>query len=272
MCLLNKEWLIEKIKDLGKENILFYNEAQFQFRLAWEIQKAFEQYEVILECLTIDNKRSYTDIMVKLSDNNYVAIELKYKTKCAKNKSSNNEEESGYILKHHGAVDFGRFDYLWDINRLEMLVYKSKKIESENKIKLSSNQYRDAENKFIENKYKILKPYDNAKIIGYAIILTNDELYWRMSKRESIKENESVKTCRKGVQYQDFCIAEGDIAKGELNWKTNSQKKYYDAVRKTWRGRKIKLLQEYAFKWNKYESKHHEFKFCISEIKSHDPI
>ena len=155
----------EIIYGFASENRIYSNEAQFQHDLAISLEKL--GYDVYLEVLSINansldefkakNKNEriklYTDIAIKISENEYIAIELKYKT----------EEETyfvngkNYLTFHQGAYDNGTYDYLCDVKRLEDLV----------------------NGKYIFNLDK-----NNVVLKGYAIILTNDKHY--CEKRKTI--------------------------------------------------------------------------------------
>ena len=88
MINLNKETLTGAIKAFGKECKIFQSEAQFQFELAWKLQKQFPDCRVKLEDMRAYVKKEekngikrkfYTDIV--LEEEGYsIAIELKYKT------------------------------------------------------------------------------------------------------------------------------------------------------------------------------------------------
>ena len=126
MINLNKETLTGAIKAFGKECKIFQSEAQFQFELAWKLQKQFPDCRVKLEDMRAYVKKEekngikrkfYTDIV--LEEEGYsIAIELKYKT------AEYYDEKSGICLFEHGAVDLGRYDYLWDVHRVELLTGK----------------------------------------------------------------------------------------------------------------------------------------------------
>ena len=92
----------------------FYNEAQFQFNLAWALKRELSpEWDVLLEEKTVqyktcggDERRWYTDIIVKTPDEEYIAIELKYKTQ---------ETLDSFGRKFffgQGAEDSGRYDYI----------------------------------------------------------------------------------------------------------------------------------------------------------------
>lgn len=49
---LNQQWLKDCLNEMGKQNIIFRSEEQFQFTLSWAIQEFFAAYKVYLEDLT----------------------------------------------------------------------------------------------------------------------------------------------------------------------------------------------------------------------------
>ena len=59
------EFNIEKILEkLSLNRPVFHNEADFQFALAWEIQKFHEKYEIRLEYKVPGFDKRYTDIWI----------------------------------------------------------------------------------------------------------------------------------------------------------------------------------------------------------------
>lgn len=270
---LTKQWLDDCLKEMAKQNLIFRNEEQFQFCLAWAIQGFFNSYNVLLEELTLNvvflsgkNRSSYTDILVEKENGEFIAIELKYKTA--------ETTISGIDLLNHGAADLGRFDYLWDINRLERLVYsKPKKLLKENSLIKMANSYRDDKLPIIDYIYG--KRIVNKKIVkGFAVFLTNEEKYWTYSKKCS-----AIKPCIYcgSVSYHDFCIADGDesnndnIGKGKIQDWGKISGKYIKTVRNTWRGRPLEFIGDYKFNWENYNKldgvENGVFKYCITEIK-----
>ena len=82
------------IKDFAKQGFVFSNEQDFQFELALALLKSTQVTEVKLEALSFShgwktiqtnvnlarNDKEYTDIIVRTKKNEYIAIELKFKT------------------------------------------------------------------------------------------------------------------------------------------------------------------------------------------------
>ena len=163
---LTTKKLSEIIKEFGEKPKIFQSEAQFQFDLAWKLREQFD-CEVKLEELTAvltmkkdtnanekkDSKtkskikKIYTDIVLE-KDDYRVAIELKYKTATLQN------AQKALFLLNHGAVDLGRYDFLWDVNRVEFLLDKEM-------------------NRFIDKEMDLSMRKECNK--GFAILLTNEK-------------------------------------------------------------------------------------------------
>lgn len=130
--------LLEQILDnFAKQEMIFSNEQDFQFELALELARHKELVaDVKLEPLSIDiswsevlnlskkgksltrKTKQYTDILLQDVDGNFVAIELKYKTPnkiCCYTTQNNNH----FVTMSQGAYDFGVYDFLKDVERLE---------------------------------------------------------------------------------------------------------------------------------------------------------
>lgn len=107
---------------LAKRRKAFWSEADFQFELAQEIKTMFPAAQIRLERPFPNSagKRNYIDIVVELNGELF-PIELKYKTKEATIADCSGESIS---LQNHSATDFGCYDYLKDISRLEGLKNK----------------------------------------------------------------------------------------------------------------------------------------------------
>ncbi len=131
----NVKYAIEQLKNTQK---IFHSEADFQFSLAWQLQKILPNAKIRLEYCPAFAPDMHIDIYV-LDEQGSYPIELKYKTK--RTIASDNFEV--FNLKNHGAQDLGRYDYLFDVNRVERM-----------------------------------KSLDPKFVSGYAIILTNDSGYW----------------------------------------------------------------------------------------------
>lgn len=110
---MNGADIIQTLEDLSKTRPVFHNEANFQFSLAWEIQKQNPETEIRLEHKVPEFDNRYIDICVL--GPNPTFIELKYKT--VRTILTTNEEN--FVLVEHGAQPLGRYDFLKDLQRIE---------------------------------------------------------------------------------------------------------------------------------------------------------
>ena len=226
----------------GQEKKVFQSEAQFQFNLAWRLQELYD-CEAKLEDLTVvvtrKNKsdkefmqKVYTDIVL-VKDDYYVAIELKYKTATLNHKD--------ILLFNHGASDLGRYDFLWDVNRLELLVDPAKR-----------------------NRETPLARAEEIKVFrhcakGFAILLTNEKGYWKKSYND---EKETID--------KQFCIGEADgcLYGKTLDWKKKNGE-YTNTIKNTSRARSIVLNKAYHYQWKPYcelsAAENNNFKYLIIE-------
>lgn len=184
--------IIQEIyEEISEGSLVFANENQFQFELAWRIKTKYSGYDVLFEVVYLDDNRSsekdkknYTDLVVVDNDlKEYVSIELKYKTK--------QRDSDDRLLKNQGAQDLGVYDYLKDLSRIE---------------KLKENSLKQFE--FYE-KYKDYK-FDK----GYAIILTNDKTYYEGGKEEKYAMYFSIKHNAKKAGEMDWNRNLGKCVKG----------------------------------------------------------
>ncbi len=237
---MTKQFIETVLLALANERKVFWSEADFQFAFAWKLKEMFEDrnpqsaINVRLERRADalekrdDGKKSgdaYIDIWVEI-DKMVYPIELKYKTiKCTIKDGS---EE--YKLKQHGASDIGCYLYLKDVKRIEEL----------------SESLGDNFGK------------------GFAIMLTNDHLYW--DKPNTYTDN---------TIFRDFRIHKGRkiVAGATLDWGTPSD--YRPAWQK--RLKSFELNHNYRINWVDYSNLNEEgeanekekmppFKYTIIEI------
>lgn len=197
---------------LAIERPVFHIEVDFQFALAWKIQKENPDAEIRLEYRVPEFPGRYTDIWIKAE--NPIAIELKYKPVSVALESKGEFFE----LKKQGAQDLGRYDFLKDVQRVEEIVLKY------------------------------------PKTTGYAIILTNDHLYWKSSQKQNPID-------------AAFRIHEGKDIHGVLSWSEKAGKKTKEN-----REDPISIKGHYKSKWTTYSSvniqKFGEFKMLLFKITS----
>ncbi len=164
------------LSDLSAKRKVFHSEADFQHALAWEIRSREPSAEVRLEkCFNEPEWGDYGPIYLDcwLSvRGRRIALELKYKTRQYEAEVS----DESFSLKDQSAHDAGRFDFIRDIERLEKLVH-SGKVD-----------------------------------VGYAVFLTNDDLYWDAPK------------FRRATNDEEFRLHQGRQLKGEMNWGSKASK------------------------------------------------
>ena len=139
---------------------VFHSEADFQFEFAWQIkqEQEYANYQIRLEYPVRlkyfgktekqqKGKNEYIDIVVITDKNEWIPIELKYKTKKHQFDFSTHKPEIEDVeLTDQSATNHGRYWFWNDVSRIETLIEEG---------------YRNKN--WVE---------------GYAIILTNDKNYW----------------------------------------------------------------------------------------------
>ena len=138
--MLDIDGLMASLADRRK---VFHSEADFQHALAWQIHEAAPESQVRLEVsvVPVEAQRMSIDIWLPVER---IAIELKYVTR--RLEVGHNGES--FDLRNHGAQDTRRYDFLLDIQRLELM--------------RSTPELCRA---------------------GHAVLLTNDPLYWSAPRR-----------------------------------------------------------------------------------------
>ena len=189
------------------DRCIFHSEADFQHHLAWRIHQEIENAKLRLEYpLSKDDSNHWEYCDILLRTPNIIGLELKYKTKLL----STEVNEEYFELKNQGAQDTGRYDFLKDVSRLE-------------------------------------KWCEQGRInIGYAIILTNDHLYWTSPSDKN--------TVDKEFRIHDRVIS------GRLSWGNNAS-----AGTMKSREKPIALKEEYILKWK--NSPNPGFKYLLLKIR-----
>jgi hypothetical protein len=131
--------------ELARKRAVFHSEADFQHAFAWQLQQQYPSAQIRLEFPYVLDRGIYIDIWSEIDGKQY-AIELKYKT--SRLQISHSAEP--YNLKNHAAQPLGRYDFLKDVHRLELVTECA------------------------------------PKTIGYAIMLTNDPGYWKQDRLNTI--------------------------------------------------------------------------------------
>ena len=157
------------LTDLAKSRKVFHSEADFQHALAWQIHQTTSVSQIRLE-FPVSAEHRNMYVDIWLPDEK-IAIELKYVTRILELLEPNGES---FALLDHGAQNQRRYDFLQDIHRLELM---------------------RSEPGFCE--------------AGYAVLLTNDPLYWNPPTR-------------KAADFA-FRVHEGQQIKGKRAWGRPSQ-------------------------------------------------
>ena len=246
----NKDTLTDIIRNLSEAKRIFNSEAQFQFELGWKIYEEFDcevKFEELSRIIPKDgktrSKKDYTDLILE-KGNLRIAIELKDKT------ATYEDEGNNILLKNHGAVDLGRYDYMWDIHRVQVLTGR----EKEGEVRMPCNK-------------------------GYAVILTKEKSYWEGKDPTGIDREfligENIKITRN--EHQWWSLNENGNAKRATKDDLSS---YPTTVNKnTSRTRPIEITEDHKCEWIDYCSlkkmvrkKEIEvpFKFMVVDVKCSD--
>ena len=135
--MIDMDGLVGSLADWRK---VFHSEADFQHALAWHIHQAMPESQVRLEVdvMRVEHQRRFLDIWLPLEG---IAIELKYKTRGLELE----QDDEPFVLRNQSAQDQGRYDFLLDIQRLELMRSNLEQCKA-----------------------------------AYAVLLTNDSSYWKV--------------------------------------------------------------------------------------------
>ena len=204
------------MEDLAGDRPVFHSEADFQHALAWRIHAEGLDAGIRLEW-PVEPPDQEKRIYVDLwLPSTNVAVELKYLTRGL----IVSQKGERFALRDQGAQDTRRYDFLKDIERLEQL---------------SLSERTDVR-------------------AGFAILLTNDPLYWKPPGRE-------------GTNDAEFRIHDRRTIKGEMKWAP-------EASPGTKRGREgsICLKGSYPLQWQDYgiggHGKYQQFRYLAIQVGS----
>lgn len=200
------------LNSLAHKRPVFHSEADFQYALAWELR---------LENPNIDIRLEYPPPWLEgrihldlwvMEGDTATAVELKYMTQ----RIDISLGRERFALKGHSAQDSGRYDFVKDIERLERVVAAGR------------------------------------RVIGYAVMLTNDHLYWSLPRRNDTLD-------------ADFRIHEGRSLSGSLAWDPK-------AAQGTQENREdsIDLSGSYGLLWKNYSfvdsPRNEEFRYALVQV------
>jgi hypothetical protein len=155
MSLLQTADMERILSELSRERPVFHSEADFQLALAFKMQLIYPQLAIRLERTEIiDNKKLRIDVVAH-KDGHTTLMELKYSTRRLRVQVHLAEDAyETYNTLDQAAHDLCRYDFLKDIQRLELLVERH-----------------------------TLRGHN---AVGYAILLTNDSAYWKEPTRDEV--------------------------------------------------------------------------------------
>lgn len=169
--------MIHRVTDLmdglADTRPMFHSEADFQHALAWRIHEVDSDPRIRLEWpVKLPGRRNRIYLDLWLPGSN-IAVELKYLTR----KLKYEHEDECFALRDQGAQDTRRYDFLKDIQRLEQLCLS-----------------------------------DSADVrAGFAILLTNDPLYWEEPSSDWKKAIDAAFRIHEGLT-KEGCMAWSEVA------------------------------------------------------------
>ena len=185
------------LKRLAEQRPIFHSEADFQFALARQIETLMPGCGIRLERpFSFDGANRYLDLWLRTPG---IAIELKYRTSCL---SFPHKGES-FSLKSQNAHDLGRYDFIADIRRIERIAAERRMADGD---------------RFSQ---------------GYAVLLTNDHLYWKPGRKRTFDKA--------------FRIHKGRTLTGTMAWAKGAS----EGTTKT-REQALSLSGSYELRWEDY--------------------
>ena len=200
------------LASLANTRKVFHSEADFQHALAWEIHKAYPDTEIRLEMNFRSNEEHRRYVDIWLPSKG-IAIELKHLTR----ELSVNYDHEPFTLTTQNARDQRRYDFLHDVWRLEQT-----------------------------------RSQDARCRVGYAVLLTNDPLYWQPPTNEDTVD-------------AAFHIYEGRHVSAELTWSERAS----DGT-KQGRESPIQLRGSYHLHWQDFsdfpDERYGQFRYLLVKV------
>ena len=106
------------LKNMAESRPVFQNEMDFQFSFAWQIKMKFPNWNIRFEKNLTDSEDEKRRIDLWIEGENTYAIELKYPTQELFHEVNNEI----FKLRNQSAVDYSRYAFLKDIQRMEEVV------------------------------------------------------------------------------------------------------------------------------------------------------
>jgi len=206
--------LVRILEALATQRPVFHSEADFQHALAWIIHEKHPAAKVRLEYRPRKLKEKAYIDIWAELHGATYAVELKYKTRSLQETVS----EETFSLLNQSAQDQARYDFCRDIGRIETLAAAY------------------------------------PELIGFAVFLTNDRGYWRVSGRD-------------GNVDSAFRVHEDAKLSGKLEWALHASK-----GTKSGRVNAICLAGEYSLNWMIYSTcgngRNNEFRVAVVNTMS----
>ena len=209
--------IVNVMESLSRERRIFYSERDFQHALAWRIREMLPECQPRLE-FPFSPESPFPTKRLRLDiwlAGARIAIELKYRTR----KLNQHFLGEHFELRDQSAQDTGRYDFIRDIAKLERVTESP----------LSATA-------------------------GFAVMLTNDPLYWEPPAQGGATANDAA-----------FRLEDGRMIEGEMAWSD-------DAAPGTKKGREqpLRLNGRYKANWRNYwdfrEGTHSEFRYLAVEV------
>lgn len=159
------------LERLAGRRPIFHSEADFRFALAWQIAQETSDSVRLERPFSIEGANKYLDIWLRTPG---IAIELKFRTRCL-SFEHNGERFSLNDMRGHTQ---GRCAFIEDIWRIEKI----------------------AADRLVEDR--------NGSSRGFAVLLTNDPLYWKVG--------------RAGSTYKDSRLYQGRRLTGRVGCTTHA--------------------------------------------------
>ncbi len=202
----------------------FYNEAQFQLEFALAVKEEDENAEIVLEAYyekreesrseeeSAENeqeasnesgfktRKNYTDIVIyDKRSGDYVAVELKYALtdgggKGEKRNAYTNVNGDTITVAKKGAIDNCRYDFLWDVHRLEELA---------------------------DGQWKYESACLNNFVAGYAILISNANKMWEQCRVEEERDSKKKLNNDNNFRIGDNSNT-GSTSPVKLDWRGGS--------------------------------------------------
>ena len=216
--------LIQIVQDdidafLKNNNELFFNERDFQMHLAIWLKNSLHTYddvdvEYYIPYKILDNyiwkNELRLDIVVK-KDNEYLPVELKYKTKSVSKKllrfgeeiKNSEGKDSFQVMKNQGAQDLGMYDFWKDVRRIELVRNHFERVKGGLAVfvtndsaylkehKATSNNYLLSMNEGIHARQKCWQNPDStcAKTHPDFVLEKEYEIKWNSANAEGVELN-----------------------------------------------------------------------------------